>query len=251
MQKLESKIIVNLGDSIFGNFRPPVDISSFLAEKTDATVFNCGFGGTRMCYEDSPRDALSGYRLAEAIATRKWILQDNALSPNVQWKNKKDYFFDTLALLKSIDFSKVDIITIAYGTNDFGAGCPVTNPDDSYDTHSFSGALQHSIEALRSAYPHAKIVLCTPIWRCWRDDEQTVIDTAQSKIIGGQKLLQFVEQVKNIAAKHSLLCIDNYNHCGICLDTQHLCFNGKDGTHPNEIGRHMIADYMANILLHN
>ena len=45
---LYGKKIVNFGDSIFGNYKAPLDISSFLAEYTGATVYNVGFGGTRM-----------------------------------------------------------------------------------------------------------------------------------------------------------------------------------------------------------
>ena len=45
---LRGKTIVNMGDSIFGIFNPPFDISTYLSEKTGATTYNCGFGGSSM-----------------------------------------------------------------------------------------------------------------------------------------------------------------------------------------------------------
>ena len=51
---LSNKKIANLGDSIFGNFRAPEDISSFIAEATGAEVYNLGFGGCRMSVHSLP-----------------------------------------------------------------------------------------------------------------------------------------------------------------------------------------------------
>ena len=51
------------------------------------------------------------YRLAYSIVNKDWSLQDKAVN-NPEWADKPEYFDEALSLLKSIDFSKVDIVTI-------------------------------------------------------------------------------------------------------------------------------------------
>ena len=252
MNELSGKVIVNLGDSIFGNFRPPKDVSTFLAEQTGATVYNGGFGGSRMSRNDAVRDPLSMHSLADAIVTGDWSRQEASMRTVNEWcENRvcREYFPKTVELLKSIDFNQVDIVTIAHGTNDFTAECPVFDPADPTGVHSFSGALIHSIETLRAAYPHLELVICTPTWRCWLNDELEVIDTAESRVLVGQKLTDIVQAARDIAARYGLFCIDNYTNSGLCMETRHICFAGKDGTHPVEAGRRMIADNMARELI--
>ena len=252
MNELSGKVIVNLGDSIFGNFRPPKDVSTFLAEQTGATVYNGGFGGSRMSRNDAVRDPLSMHSLADAIVTGDWSRQETSMRTVNEWcENRvcREYFPKTVALLKSIDFNKVDIVTIAHGTNDFTAECPVFDPADPKGVHSFSGALTHSIEMLREAFPRLEIVLCTPIWRCWLNEELEVIDTAERCVMAGRKLTDIAEQTRKIAREYGLFCIDNYHNSGVGMETRHICFADKDGTHPVEAGRRMIADNMARELI--
>lgn len=245
---LQGKVIVNLGDSIFGNFPAPVDVSTFLAEQTGATVYNGAFGGSRMSQNDEIRDPMSMHALADAIVSGDWSRQDKSMSivgEWLTWKFHLEHFPKTVNLLKSIDFNKVDIVTIAHGTNDFTAECPAFDPEDPTGVHSFAGALTHSIDVLQAAYPHLDIVLCTPTWRCWLNDELEVIDTAESRVLAGQRLTDIAQQTRDIAKRYGLFCIDNFNNSGLCMETRHICFAGKDGTHPIEAGRRMIADNMA------
>lgn len=183
------------------------------------------------------------YRLADAIKSGNWNLQDDAIY-NEEFG--PTYFKTTLELLKSIDFNSVDIITIAYGTNDF-TGKNAISSSDSYDIATFEGALRYSIETIQSAYPHIDIVVCTPIYRFWMDKENNYeyLYDSNTHEINGQKLTDFVQSVKNIADEYNLLCIDNYYDSGICYDNRTECFSSTDGTHPNEKGRQMIAENMA------
>ena len=249
---LQGKVIVNLGDSIFGNFPAPVDVSTFLAEQTGATVYNGAFGGSRMSQNDEIRDPVSMHSLADAIVSGDWSRQDKSMSivgEWLTWKFHLEHFPKTVNLLKSIDFNKVDIVTIAHGTNDFTADCPVFDPADPKGVHSFAGALTHSIEMLREAFPRLEIVLCTPLWRCWLNEELEVIDTAESCVMAGRKLTDIAEQTRKIAREYGLFCIDNYHNSGVGMETRHICFAGKDGTHPVEAGRRMVADNMARELI--
>ena len=60
-------------------------------------------------------DAFSMYRLATAIASGDYSVQDDALT----YDDRPSYAAEPVAEIKAIDFSALDIMTIAYGVNDF------------------------------------------------------------------------------------------------------------------------------------
>ncbi len=239
---LKNKVIVNFGDSIFGNFRAPTDISSYIAELSGATVYNVGFGGCRMGEHPMPQfDRFCMYRLAHSVTERDFKLQDEAFSYPPIGEALPAYFSGSLELLKSIDFSKVDIITIAYGTNDF-TGEQKLEAADKYAFDSFAGAMRYSIEKLSAAFPHIKIVICSQLYRFWRDKDGEFIDDSNERVENGKTLLDFCEKTREIADEYGLYYIDNYNNSGMTKENRHLCFSSTDSTHPIEYGRKLIAE---------
>lgn len=242
---LAGKTIVNFGDSIFGNARPPKDVSTYLATATNATVYNVAFGGCRMGKHVGNWDDFSMYRLADAIASGDWSLQNDALN----YSDRTSYAETPLGLLKSIDFNDVDIITISYGTNDFTGKNAIDDVTNKYNTNTFAGALRYSIEKIQSAYPNIDIVLCTPTYRFWMDGDGVFTDDSSTRNINGSTLTDFVQKTKDVANEYGLTVIDNYYNCGINSSNRTECFPSNDGTHPNETGRQMIAEYMATVLI--
>lgn len=242
---LKGKKIVNFGDSIFGNKRPPYDISTYIANETGATVYNCGFGGCRMATHDySRRDTwgqFSMFELADAIADDDWTGQDAAIA-DTTWSERPAYFAETLALLKSIDFSEVDIVTIAYGTNDFTAAVTLDNANDNKDTSTFAGALRYSIETLLTAYPNLRIVCCGQTYRWW-DSSGEFVDDSNDHEVGGQLLTQFVAKTEEVAKEYNLQFLNNY-YIGIGKFTRSTFFTLPDTTHPNNVGTKLIATHM-------
>ncbi len=254
---LKGKTIVNFGDSIFGKARAPMDISTFISELTDATVYNCGFGGCRMAkHKITNFDAFSMYRLAYAVANNDYSLQDTAIEngkiAQTEGEGKLPTYFETgLNLLKSIDFNKVDIVTIAYGTNDFTGNCPVENTEDYYDTEAFAGALRYSIETLLTAYPHLEIVVCSQTYRFWMDGEYNFTEDSDTYTnYYGNTLLEYVEKTEAVANEYQLPYIDCYYSLGINKTNYASYFPEKDGTHHSGEGRKLIAKHIADCL-HN
>ena len=237
---LKDKVIVNFGDSIFGNARPPEDISTRLAELTGATVHNCGFGGCRMASHPSANyDAFSMTKLADAIVSRDFSLQENAAT-STSGDTVPAYFAVGLATLKSVDFTKADIITIAYGANDFN-GIVL---DDATKT-SFAGALRYSVETILNAYPHLKIFVCSPTYRFWMDSTGAFTEDTDTKKGGyGYTTLELWEKAKAVAAEYKLPFIDNYN-IGINKFNRGYYFPVNDGAHHKLNGRKLIAEHIA------
>lgn len=248
-KSLRGKTVVNFGDSIFGNFRPPEDISTYIAEETGATVYNVGFGGCRMSEHSLKHfDRFGMYRLAYSVTTRDFTLQDESFSYEPIEEPLPAYFKGSLELLKSIDFSKVDIITIAYATNDYTAERPVET-ENRYDLTSFAGALRYSLDTLIKAFPNVKIVLCTPLYRFWRDERGEFTDDSETRLYNGQSLKDFIDKMKEIAKDYGLHCIDNYRDSGINAESRSYCFSATDSSHPLEPGRRMVAKNMARELI--
>lgn len=242
VQPLYGKTIVNFGDSIFGNYQFPNDISTEIAKLTGATVHNCGFGGCQMS-EHSIEDykPFSMCKLADAITTGDFTTQDEKANGTVV----PSYFKSHVDLLKSIDFTDVDIVTIAYGTNDFTSGDALENADNNKDATKFAGALRYSIETLLNTYPHLKIFVCSQTYRFWYDDSGNFSEDSDTKTFSsGLKLTDFVEKTKEVAEEYHLPFVNNYN-IGMNKYNRSVYFSSADGTHPKLVGRHLIASHIA------
>lgn len=245
IKPLYGKTVVNFGDSIFGNARPPEDISTYLASMTGATVHNCGFGGCRMSYHPSANyDAFSMTKLADAVANNDFSVQDTAIS-NTEGDSLPGYFKEGLNLLKSIDFSTVDIITIAYGTNDFN-GVTLDNAENKLSQRTFAGALRYSIETILTAYPHIHIFVCSPTYRFWMDGEYSFVEDSDTKQGGAYYLVtDVVEKGREVSAEYKVPFIDNYYSLGINKFNRVQYFPKTDGAHHNIEGRKLIAAHIA------
>ena len=242
--KLYGTKIVNFGDSIFGNKRPPNDISTAIANKTGATVYNLGFGGCRMsASHNADWDAFSMASIATAIASNDFTDQD---AVDISTAGMPTYFTETLALLKSIDFANVDAITIAYGTNDFGQSVDFDNQNNLYDKTTFCGALRYSIETLMTAYPQLKVFVCTPTYRFWMTEQGEFINDSDTEVRNGKKLTDYVQAVIEIAESYHVSSIDNYYTLGINKFNRSHWFPETDGTHHNKLGGILIAEHMIN-----
>ncbi len=246
---LKNKVIVNFGDSIFGNFRAPKDISSFIAHKTGATVYNLGFGGCHMATHFLKQfDRFGMFRIADAIVSGDFTLQNEAFDYEPIGEELPEYFVESNKLMQKIDFNKVDIITIAYGINDFTGGNKLEG-NDKYDIKAFAGALRYSIEKIQKAFPHIKIVLCSQIYGVQFDENGKVKSDNGTITYRGYILEDFLNKTKEIANDYGLHYIDNYNNSGINAKTWNLCFTYPDGAHPLEFGRKLLADNISKELL--
>ena len=238
---LAGKKIVNFGDSIFGNARPPKDVSTFLAKKTGAEVLNCAFGGCRMSSHTGHWDCFSMYRLADAIANNDYSLQEDALN----YDDRVSYAEEPLALIKSTDFSTVDIVTISYCTNDFTGGNKIDNEENPLDTTTLGGALRYSIEKLLTAYPNLKIFILSATYRFWKDDNDEFTEDSNTYLNKhGKTLIEYNAKLAEVASEYNLPFVDNYN-IGIGKFNRYQYFPVTDGTHHNETGRRLIASHLA------
>lgn len=254
-KELSGLEIVNFGDSLFGNTQGSTSVSNFIANKTGAVVYNCAFGGTRMGagQEIDRWQAFSMFRLADEIVKEatddtKWDIQNTAIS-NKSWVDKPSYFDRSLERLKGIDFSTINILTIAYGTNDYTGGNAIDDAANSYNTDTFAGALRYSLEKIMTKYPNIKVLLCTPTYRLWFNSDGSVDSDSDSRDYAGTGTLTgYVDKTKDIAKEYKIPHSDNYYELGINRFNALNFFTVQDGTHHNAIGRKVLGEKIGSVL---
>ena len=238
---LSGRKVVVFGDSIIGMSRDQTSVPACAAAYTGAEVYNVGFGGCRMAVHPSVGyAAFSMWALADAVASGDYSSQDE------QAPNGSDYFPEQLALLKSINFSDVDMVVIHYGTNDFAANVTIDNASDHDDYNTLCGALRYSIEKLLGAYPKLLIYVSLPVYRFWTSGS-TVTYAETYTNSNGNTLPEFVEALRNVAAEYNLPVIDGYYGLGISKTNAATFLS--DGTHHNVTGRERFGRYIGQNLI--
>lgn len=180
-------IVVLMGDSIIANTvdvvpEPDVYIDTEVQRLLQRRTVRAAVGGTTWAVRaDAATSAsaqafsdLSITKLVDAIVSGTWTAQDAAVTTLGGANNSSA----AVAALKAVDWTKVRVVLIAAGTNDYGAirhpidpnnpdlanGNPIGVVGDT-DTTKVHGAVRNAIRKLRQAYPHLQIIISTPTYR--------------------------------------------------------------------------------------
>lgn len=263
---LRGKSILMLGDSITqlpktGSYTYGNGIVEYFAEKTGANVIRGAVGGghlasridisdiTTITTQMEARAAMDVINLVKALCTRNFSLQDQAVS-----LIGDSYVASELTAMKSLDMSKLDILTIFAGTNDWTSEC-VIGEADSNNILEYKGALNMAINMLCSTYPKLKIYLFTPIVRWYEgagtldwDNPSQFSDTCVND--ANVKLSVFADAVLDVAKRNHIPACDLYNGLGWNVYNYHVFCRVNDGTHPYK-GFEQIADKMASFIMSN
>lgn len=120
---------------------------------------------------------------ATKLANRKqWELTNKAIGGT-------GYLFSTVTqgnaawnVVQNIDFNNFDVVTIAYGTNDYNTQQVLGNFEDDFVTPiSIYGAMRKTIETIIASNPLCKIIVITPLNAWWAGTEDTNWAIGQSK----------------------------------------------------------------------
>ena len=230
--------IVNFGDSIFGNNNSITGVSNLIAYNMGNTVYNCAFGGTRMAARDSTNtgyDKFDFSTLVDSIVSRDYSVQESAINSF----GLPSYYSERINLLKSVDFNKVKIITINHGTNDYTGGTTPSVYKEKYI---------ECVGKLQTAFPHINVVIITPTWRCWLNDDGSFNEDGNSRLYANYTLCDYVDAIGEVSKEINVSLIDLYN-IGINKYNWSNFFSESDTTHQNENGRRKIADVISRSLI--
>lgn len=193
------------GDSIFGNDGEIVD---YLNQYDDFTnVYNCAFGGTSVSNRTdstSPYYWFDGVSLWTAITTGTTSNQDTnvaslSVASQIHW-----------ATIKSLDFSAIDLIVLAYGTNDYTQGKSISDITTAYNS---------IFEMIRTAYPATRILVLSPIWRLISYDSSSsqYIDSDTKTYTAGVTLRQIASGIIDNCKAKRISVFDSYANVGVAL----------------------------------
>lgn len=243
IRNLSDQTIVFFGDSITQNFETEgKSYPDIVSEITQAEAINLGFGGTSMSvHPNNSFNAFAFHSLANAIVDSDFTAQKSALAdPSIP-----NYFEEKLLKLEKVNWNKVDIITIMYGSNDWGK--PIENESDLMDVSSFKGAGRVSLDKILKKHPHLQVLFIPTIYRFWPDYNN--VDTDISINALGIKSYQYSDAMAELAKEFKFPYVDTLYGLGINKYNRNLYFNSIDGTHPNEQGTQKIAEKVAKSLL--
>lgn len=223
---LDKRILV-FGDSIWGNDRTN-GVADFLREYSGAIVYNGAVGGTRITgdrnqYSSPAYKPFDGVNLIHALLTQTWTEQDANVDDVTSYV--KD---ETLPMLKSVDMSKIDIVILSYGHNDFTAPKTVSE---------IQSAFESAVSEILTAYPSIRILIITPPWRMFSNktvdgdvyensNNDTLRDIADG-IVAGAK------------AKH-IACLNMLDEMPWRAETKGYYLD-SDEVHPNTEGNKIYA----------
>mgnify|MGYP002510055497 FL=1 len=235
--------IVIFGDSIFGEIRDEEAVPARLEEILGKSVYNGAFGGTcaaRVEPErrlDYARDVFSLAELAKSAESGDFGVQQSISMR----ESNTEYFGDVIDGLDAIDFSGVEIIVIQQGLNDYHAGVPIENPDEPYDERTFMGAVRSAVRSFRRVNPQARIVMITPVYTWYIVSGKTCEETDN----GGGVLEDYVNADLRLAEELDLEVIDVYHDFYTHEEWEDWRLYSRDGLHPNETGRKMLTERIA------
>ncbi len=259
LESLEGLNIVNFGDSIYGIWRNETSVTGRLIEYTGANCYNAGISGATFAFAWDYSDYFTMHRMATYIEKEDFHPMKRTLDMFVKPKNPDSYFYDTHAMLKDIDWSKIDVITIQYGTNDFTNNGMITgnesekqrgyfasaNPEKGLyspcEHYYLDDAVKYTLNTIRKSHPHIRIVVLTPTPRYDFVDEPLNDN--------GYALSDYAEHIEKVCDEWGVPCLDAYNEAGINDETYRQYFDGEDLVHLNGEGRKLLAKYIADNLL--
>lgn len=230
------------------------DSSKYIPEQVGEIVgletHNLGFSSTSLAEGTTGRSsgtpeawsAFSFVGIVKSISSNDWSAQ---VSAAVTLGYTSEAKVAKLNDLYSVDYANAGIITVAFGTNDFGLNCPIgTSSDD--DTETFYGALNVSIPLLRRACPKAQIIFITPLYR-WQMQDGTSTDSDSYQGTYG-KLADYCDAIVATCRKFHIEILDLQNEMGMNKEnwSQWLSY---DGLHPHDVGAEEIARRVAAYLL--
>lgn len=263
---LVGKTIVCFGDSLteMTDSTNSLHYSDYISYMTGANVINCGVGGSqlrqRTTPSTTPRDGSQAYAALDIInmiraACNKDFSMQTAANEYLITNASDD---NSLAInnLKTIDWGKVDAVTIFAGTNDWYTPNTIGG-SGSNDVNYTLGAINEIIRLVSSTYPHIKMLFFTPVVR-WLDYSETNgVGTSANwsdeyEVPGNGTLKQEAAAIMNEVALNHIPVCDMYNTLGWNKYNFKNYFQGSDGTHPRkEAGVMMLAKKILSFIVAN
>ena len=225
---LSDHCVVFLGDSVIGNFTDSLSVPGVVTALSDATVYNCGYGGNSASMHPECPTALPGISQALVEGDLSLLPEDTQVYSGIS------------SYLTDPPKDKKMCVVIYYGLNDYFAGYRITSEEDPYDISTYAGAIRTAVATLRAGLPEAQIILCTPNY-CRQFNYGT-----EPHGEGGYILEQYADAVIALSEELETDLLDTYHGFGINKDNWSDFI--PDQVHPNAAFRFLIGESLTNLI---
>jgi len=238
------RTVVLLGNSPFADERDSEDsVVSLIGQMTDATIYNCSVADSHLAAaretflaEEDPMDAFNLYWLSTLITLQNTSIYESAFAAmGDSAPEDARYAYETLSTL---DFQNVDVLAIMYDASDYLEERPLYNVLNTTDIQTFAGNMDASLDLLCNAFPHLRIIVMSPTYAYYVDENGEYISSDIHKSTG-YSLSTYAGNLEQLAYYHSVSYLDNIygtvneENAGEYL-TDHL--------HLNAAGRRRLAE---------
>lgn len=238
------RTVVILGNSPFSDQRDTDDSVVSLADRmTDAIFYNCSVAGSHLAAanetfwaEEDPMDAFNLYWLSTLITLQNTEIYDSAFAAMGDTAPADArYAYD---ILSTLDFQNVDVLAIMYDASDYLEERPLYNMLNTTDIQTFAGNMDASLELLCSTFPHLRIIVMSPTYAYYVDENGDYISSDIHKS-NGYSLSTYAGNLEQIAYLHSVSYLDNiYGTVNEDNADGYL----EDHLHLNAAGRQKLAE---------
>ena len=238
------RTVVVLGNSPFSDERDADDgVINLVSQMTDAEIYNCSVADSHLAAsnatflpDEDPMDAFNLYWLTTLITLQNTSIYESAFGAmGDAVPADARYAYDTLSTL---DFQTVDALVIMYDATDYLEERPLYNDQNATDIQTFAGNMDASLELLCNTYPHIRIIVMSPTYAYYVDEDGEYISSDIHKS-AGYSLSTYAGNLERIAYLHSVSYLDNiYGTVNEDNADEYLI----DHLHLNAAGRRKLAE---------
>lgn len=177
----------------------------------------------------------------------------SSITPNLKNDGLKPFVDPDRIASLAVDNVSPDIIIIQGGVNDFNSisadgqrPCPIGSwSDDPSDPQvSFYASTRCLLNRLKTAYPQANIIFCTPP-KMFASGKLESFEPLTNK--DGTKMSQFVDVIKDVSKEYGVLCVDLFAELPITHENYQTYM--VDTYHANDKGCALIEDLLLNKMI--
>jgi lysophospholipase L1-like esterase len=218
---------------------PDYDVASLTSLIIGSQIYNAGIGGTTLT---RGTDANFCAIIDAILETTNWDAIDAYIEDSIADYVSFTGLRTTIGAIKTLDFSTVDFILIAYGSNDWIYDRAI-GADSSTSESEFIGALRYSLNALLAEYPQLKVYIVTPAYR-WNTGTGVDSDTEThlTKTLG-----TYAGEIVHASNLFHVPCANIYADGMINIYNRTTFLS--DGVHRTKAGYKLLADQYAKFIM--
>ena len=240
--------ILCLGNNPFSDERGENGLAAKIAEKTNATVYNCAFPDSSVACkyaEYNPSYTRDHFNLYYVVT----FLEQNQFTAieSIAKDEPDSRYLEAVEELKTVDMSKVDVLLVMYDSTDYNIGTPSDNPDNPNDVTAFTGGLKVSLDKIKANWPYIRIFVMSPTYAQYKDEDGN-LHNGNTYDLGNGDIPHYVQkELDAVSDSGGVSFVDNY--IGTINEDNYEEYMA-DEMHYNDAGREALADRIADIINH-